>query len=78
MRWRKKTKEDKTPQPDESRVISIFLIFPTCINDEWRWLERARIRQRYVESKLIETTGIFGGPSYYSSGGFWLDEEFVD
>jgi len=43
MRWKAK------PQPKLSdvRIIDCFLWLPKCVNDEWRWLENARISQQY-------------------------------
>ena len=29
----------------EERVISLFLFFPKKLQDEWRWMERAYIKQ---------------------------------
>jgi len=43
MRW--KAKPWQNP-----RIIRRFLIFPRCIGAEWRWLEWARIEQRFVGS----------------------------
>jgi hypothetical protein len=34
----------------DERVISKFLLFPLTIRGEWRWLERAFIRQRRFET----------------------------
>ena len=31
----------------EKRVIKRFLWHPICLNDEWRWLERAEIIQQF-------------------------------
>jgi hypothetical protein len=40
MRWLSPNKMDR-------RVIKRFLILPTKINGEWRWLEYVRILQIY-------------------------------
>lgn len=45
MRWYKKHKY--VPQFGDERTISKFLWLPKCILNEWRWMERAYIRQRY-------------------------------
>ncbi len=41
MRWPSK----KIPQKGDIRVIKKFLFLPKCLDDEWRWLEIARIKQ---------------------------------
>jgi len=36
MRWTR-----KGYQPGDARTKTGFLFLPLCVNDEWRWLERA-------------------------------------
>jgi len=43
MRW----KGEPVPVRGQSRIRHVWLLFPRCINDEWRWLERAGIEQVY-------------------------------
>lgn len=46
MRW----KVDKTGVPlGAERTVRRFLIFPTRLGREWRWLERVGIRQKVVD-----------------------------
>ena len=41
MRW----KSNKTkPKPYEPYIIEKFALFPICINNEYRWLERVKIQ----------------------------------
>lgn len=51
MKW-------KANQEGDKRVIKRFLLLPRCIKGEWRWLERARIKQVYrvsIESSFWES-----------------------
>jgi hypothetical protein len=41
MRWNAKHQED------DQRILNIFLFFPRKIKGEWRWWERAYIKQVY-------------------------------
>ncbi|AGY48522.1 hypothetical protein Spock_122 [Bacillus phage Spock] len=43
MRWL----EREEPKGLDERVKSRFLLFPKCIDGEYRWLERAYYVQRY-------------------------------
>lgn len=45
MRW--KRKEIVYPRDGDKRIISKFLFIPKELNNEFRWLERARIEQVY-------------------------------
>jgi len=55
MRWKAK----KIPV---RRIIKRFLIFPKCINGEWKWLEIAYILQNY---------------DGYGNWSAWQDERFM-
>ena len=45
MRWYRREK----PESGDERIVRRFLIFPRCADGvEWRWLETANIRQRYI------------------------------
>jgi len=33
----------------EERIITKFLLFPKKLHNEWRWLEKASIRQRVMK-----------------------------
>ena len=43
MRW----KAEKVIHHNDIRAITKFLLIPRCLNGEWRWLERATIKQRF-------------------------------
>jgi hypothetical protein len=38
----------KSPNHGDRRIIEKFLLFSVEIDDEWRWLERAKILQIYI------------------------------
>jgi len=42
---RGKCKKKKHPKHGDVRVITKFLLFPKCINGEWRWLEWATFKE---------------------------------
>ena len=41
MRWNAKYQEN------DERILNVFLFFPRVINGDWRWWERAYIKQIY-------------------------------
>lgn len=43
MRWNKKVE----PKVGDERKVYRFLLFPTCLNGEYRWLEHTCIIQEY-------------------------------
>lgn len=45
MRWKKSNKNK--PRPYEPYIIEKFAVFPICINNEYRWLERVKIQAHY-------------------------------
>lgn len=45
MRWKRKTK--RQPKEGDTRIADRFLLFPKCLDDEWRWLELTQIQQEY-------------------------------
>jgi len=45
MRWQAKKKREVGDIKEEE----LFLIFPLCINGEWRWMETATLRYECVE-----------------------------
>jgi len=64
MRWKLK------PKPDfgDTRIITRFLFLPVCINKEYRWLERAKIKRRY--SQWFDSDGY--------SRGEWVNKAWED
>ena len=44
MRW--KVKEN--PKENDTRIVDRFLLFPIKIGNERRWLEMAKIEQKYI------------------------------
>lgn len=63
---------DPNPKLDDERTITKFLLFPVCINNEMRWLEKATIKQKFKRiDKELEN-----GEWCFSIG--WKDIEFID
>lgn len=60
---RYKFSENNLPKVGDKRVVEMFLIFPKTINYEMRWLETAKILQKY---------------NYYGEECVWKDIRFVD
>lgn len=65
MRWKKKNK--RYPQDEETRIITRFLIFPKCIDNQYRWLELVKIEQFYREYDCERDVG-----------GYWVDRCWYD
>ena len=63
MRWKKYPLKEHYR---EQRVVEKFLILPRCINNEWRWLEQATIKQEVFYD--VDS-------SYYWRDTDWVDEE---
>ena len=67
MRW----KVNKNPKEYETRIVERFLPFPVTLNDEKRWLEKAKIEQRYIYTYTYDCG--FANPE-----GRWINYRFVD
>lgn len=63
MKW--KTKPE--PQPFDIRIKEHFLFLPKKINNEWRWLEKAKYKQSCEFSYRNEIKYIG-----------WEDKEWID
>jgi hypothetical protein len=68
MRW----KSYWNPEVGDIRYKEKFLLFPKIINDEGRWLEKARYKQEY--GKNYNRNGY--GELYYNYQ--WVDVEWID
>ncbi len=44
---KRKVKKKERPQEGDRRIVERILLFPKCLNGEWRWLEIAQIDQEY-------------------------------
>lgn len=64
MRWTK-----PTPREGDRRVVQKFLFLPKCLDGEWRWLERAKIVQRYIDHEAM----VSGWHYYGTNIGGWTD-----
>lgn len=67
MRW----KERKYPEIGVERMVEKFLWFPACANEEWRWLEKVKIQQRY---ETVRWEDIMGVPIAWG----WVNKAWVD
>lgn len=56
----------KCPKPNEQRLKQRFLFFPKCINNEYRWLEKATWAQVYVKGY---------GSGYWADWKWWKEYE---
>ena len=55
------------------RIIEVFLLLPKCINEQWRWLEKVKIKQKYETwNKLC---GFYYG---YILSGAWNNIEWLN
>lgn len=61
MRWGKQKLSE-----GDIRIIEKFLIFPKCIDEEWRWWERVIYEQKYTNYK-------FGSFDYT-----WIDIKWIN
>ena len=67
MRW----KVNKNPKEYETRIVERFLLFPVTLNNEKRWLEKAKIEQRYIYTYTYDCG--FANPE-----GRWMNYRFID
>lgn len=61
MKWKKRCYGDK-------KIITKFLLFPKCINGEYRWLEKAVFEQEYDNYKYDFLFDIGG----------WVSTKWID
>ena len=76
MRWIKKKNNTAIEHyyVGDTRIIKKFLFVPKCINNEYRWLEFANIKQ--VFQKQINWK-YYDGIGYYEYGEYvWVDKEW--
>ena len=64
MKWQIKSR----PQIGDIRIKEKFLLFPKSTNDEYRWLEKAKWKEKYVRTYSKD----YG---YFDS---WECIEFID
>ena len=67
MRW----KVNKNPKEYESRIVERFLLLPVTLNNEKRWLETAKIEQRYIYTYTYDC-------GCANAEGMWIDYRFID
>lgn len=46
LKWKRRVKVDY--REGDTRIVRPFLLWPMCIQDEWRWLGLALIKQKRV------------------------------
>lgn len=66
MKWRK-----YNPKINDTKIKRKFLFFPVCINDEYRWLELAKIKYEFLPVRVK-----YIGGSYISNQ--WVKIEFME
>lgn len=52
MQWTAK----KRPELNDVRVKKKFLLFPKCLDGVWKWLEVAKVIQRYSEYARLDVS----------------------
>ena len=67
MRWKLKEK----PKENDTRIVNMFLLFPIRIGNERRWLEMAKIEQKYVYTYTYDN-------GFAHEVGNWVDIKFID
>jgi len=66
MKWKRKPKNNGTNLRRKKR----FLFWPKCINDEWRWWEKAEWMEKYISF----VSGNGSKIKYWESD-FWINKE---
>lgn len=69
MKWKKKIKI--YPKEGDKRIILKFLLLPLCIDNEYRWLEKVKIEQKYIRKEKIKL-----GCCMYEH--CWIDLRYID
>jgi hypothetical protein len=80
VQWVKKQRKIKSlPRHLETRVVTRFLWLPKELNGVVKWLQFAKITQKYFESKMEQTGGydLFGHASFTFSDGGWYDQNWT-
>lgn len=56
MRWTARPpRKNKKPADGDERYVRRLLLWPLCLDGEWRWLEFADIQQRFNIWRTIGT-----------------------
>lgn len=66
-------KDKKPTKYKQKRIVERFLYYPLKLENEIRWLEKAKIQQTAI-TKLDYVSGFGAVPCGYK----WYDEKFVD
>jgi hypothetical protein len=69
-------KEKPEPQPGDIRTRTRFLFIPTLINHEWRWLEPATWKERYMSGIGSGIFSVIWHPICWVDDG--TDTDYVD
>lgn len=56
----------------QERIVERFLLFPTKLNKEFRWLERAKIRQK------VQAVDVGDSMEWGNYKNMWVSIEFID
>lgn len=68
LKWKKRVKVDY--REGDTRIVRRFLLWPVCIQDEWRWLGLAIIKQKLCGTFDYNSTGYRGFK--------WSNVEWID
>ena len=71
FRWPKRPAR-KVPNLGDTRIVCKFLLWPHCLDDEWRWLGRERITQQCVRRWSHDPEGL---SSFQYNG--WIDRHWA-
>lgn len=69
FRWPKRAAR-KVPSLGDTRIVCKFLLWPHCLDDEWRWLGRERI-----ERGCFRRLSYAPAPSFEYNG--WIDRHWA-
>jgi hypothetical protein len=68
MRWSYKEKPSR--KEGTTRIITRFLLFPRQINQQWRWLEIAKIEQTYHNAYFTDNCDLISS--------WWEDTHWIN
>jgi hypothetical protein len=67
-------RRNPNPKTGDQRLRKKFLWLPLTLENETRWLEKARVVQTYVEDVEIDMAGCPVPASYWQDTQFWYGQ----
>ncbi len=61
----------RIPKANDERIVRRFLWLPLRIGTETRWLETARIHQKFVVDQAVDLAGTPEQQAYWQNVGWW-------